>query len=146
MSLSKHMKMFFIWWASYKMYLHSRNKKFVELPCSSNEIRQNIKRAYYQTRMWLESAYGDTRDILCVENFGFDSSFAPVWFLGMNRPSDVPLPCQCKSCSRRTCPCREKELSCSNFCKCLDHCKNPLWIALQFTYLSRSDCIIMVTF
>jgi hypothetical protein len=108
-----------------KMYLQLRDKKFIQLPCSSNEIRQNIRRAYYQTRMWLESAHGDTREILNVEDFGFDNSFAPTWFSWPNRPLDIPLPCKCKSCVRRTCPCREKEISCSNYCKCVGSCKNP---------------------
>ena len=40
-----------------RLYHHSREKKFIDLPCSSNAIRQNIKRAYFQARMWLESPF-----------------------------------------------------------------------------------------
>ena len=47
-----------------KMYKHSRDKKFIKLPCSSNEICQNT------TRMWLESPYGDVRELLHVEDYG----------------------------------------------------------------------------
>ena len=113
-----------------KMYKQTRDRKFIKLPCSSNEIRQNIRRAYYQTRMWLEAAFGDAREFLDVENFGFDSAYQPVWFIPPERPPDIPLPCGCKSCVRRLCPCRQKNIPCSDYCKCVGNCKSPFTDAL----------------
>ena len=108
-----------------KRYKQTKDKKFVKLPCSSNEIRQNIKRAYYQTRMWLESAFGDVRELLHPEDYGYDSTLTPIWFISPQRPSNIPLPCSCKSCVRRSCPCRQKEIPCSDYCKCIGQCKSP---------------------
>jgi len=75
-----------------KIYQQSRDKKFIQLPCTSNEIQQNIKRAYYQARMWLESPFGDIRDVLVAENYGYDSSFNPVWYTSPQRPEDISSP------------------------------------------------------
>ena len=41
-----------------KLYHHSRDKKFIDLPCSSNEAHQYIRRAYMQTvRLWIEAPF-----------------------------------------------------------------------------------------
>lgn len=110
-----------------EMHRHTRDKKFIELPCTSNEIQQHIRRAYYQTRMWLESAFGDARELMRIEDYGYESDYTPKWFIPPHRPSNIPEPCNnCTSCVRRTCPCRQQEVSCSSYCKCGDRCKNPL--------------------
>ena len=115
-----------------KEYLHSKKAKFINLPCSSNEIRQNIKRAYYQTRMWLESPFGDARDFIDVENFGYDSNYQPIWFISPQRPLDIPEPCKnCSTCIRSSCPCRKSGYACSKYFHCRGTCKSPLNISFS---------------
>ena len=58
-----------------------RNVRFVDLPCSSNEIRQHIRRKYFQARLWLESATGDASQILDVTGYGYGSNLSPTWFV-----------------------------------------------------------------
>ena len=114
-----------------KLYRQARQKSFIELPCSSNEIRQNIRRAYMQTRMWLESHLRNAAETLDPELYGYfhnmeDNTIEPQLFVHPSRPSDVPDPCKCKTCSWRTCNCRLHEMPCCNYCGCLDNnCKNP---------------------
>ena len=40
-----------------KLYHQFKDKKFIELPCSSAAIHENIKKAYMQTRCWLDATY-----------------------------------------------------------------------------------------
>ena len=110
-----------------KLFMHSKEKKFIKLPCSSNEVREHIKRAYYQTRMWVEAPFGDARELMSAENYGYHIDLTPKWFSPPYRPLDVPEPCQtCTSCVRASCPCRQRNIACSSYCKCVDKCKNPL--------------------
>ena len=110
-----------------RAFLQSKEAKFTNLPCSSNEIHQNIKRACYQTRLWLESVYGDGRDVMNVESYGYTAEFAPTWFNGSQRPPDLPEPCKgCTTCVRSSCPCRRNNVGCTKYCKCYKNCKNPL--------------------
>ena len=54
------------------------------------------------------------------------NSISPVLFQGPAKPTVVPDLCNCKNCARRTCPCRIKNLPCSEYCGCCDNdCKNP---------------------
>ena len=107
-------------------------KKFVDLPCSSNAIQQNIKRAYFQTKMWLEAPFGNAAGIMDPDEFGYivsmsSNSIKPLLFEGPSRPIDVPDPCSnCKTCVKRTCPCRQSALPCNDYCSCsTNDCKNP---------------------
>lgn len=106
-------------------------KKFVDLPCSSNVIQQNIKRAYLQTKLWLEAPFGNAVETMDPNEFGHvthlgSNVIEPLLFVGPARPVDVPEPCKCKTCARRTCNCRLSELPCSDYCGCVDNtCKNP---------------------
>ena len=110
-----------------KLYHHARQKKLTALSCSSNEIQLNIKRAYLQARMWLESPFGNISEVIDAEEFGYNSLLAPIWHTPPYRPLDIPDPCSsCKSCVRVTCPCRQNDSACSQYCKCGESCKNPL--------------------
>ena len=102
------------------------NVRFVDLPCSSNEIRQHIRRAYFQARLWLESATGEASQILDFTEYGYYGNLSPTWFVPPQRPLHIPEPCKCKSCVRITCPCRQKQYACSIYCKCLETCKTPI--------------------
>ena len=109
-----------------RMRQQIRNVRFVDLPCSSNEIRLHVRRAYFQARLWLEAGTGDASQILDVTEYGYDSNLSPTWFVPPQRPLDIPEPCKCKSCVRITCPCRQKQYACSHYCKCREMCKNPI--------------------
>lgn len=116
-----------------KLYHDSQNKRFIDLPCSSDEIQQNIRRAYLQTRIWLESPFCNAADTLDALNYGFSSdpnrnTLEPCLSTGPQKPLDVPDPCStCTNCSRSTCPCRVVNFPCSAYCSCSEHgCKSPL--------------------
>ena len=53
-----------------RMRQQIRNVSFVDLPCSSNEIRLHVQRAYFQARLWLEAGTGDASQILDVTEYG----------------------------------------------------------------------------
>ena len=47
-----------------KLYHQFKGKKFIELPYSSAAFHKNIKRAYKQTRYWLDAPYLNATDSL----------------------------------------------------------------------------------
>lgn len=114
-----------------KQHRQSMVKQFVDLPCTSSALKENIKRAYLQTRLWLEAPFGNAGDMMDPNNFGYvidmcENSIMPVLFEGSSKPLDVPDPCKCKNCTRKTCVCRVNNLQCSDYCSCIeDECKNP---------------------
>ena len=115
-----------------KLYHHSHEKKFIELPCTSDSIQQNIKRAYMQTRLWLDAPFLNAADFMDPTSNGYTSHseinmLAPSLFSGPQKPLDVPEPCTtCTTCARKTCPCRVANVSCSDFCGCTENdCQNP---------------------
>ena len=97
------------------MWQQIRNVRLVDLPCSSNEIRQNIRRVYFQAWLLLEAATEYASQIFDITEYGYDSNLSPTWFVPPPRPLDIPEPCLCKSCVRITCPCRQKQYACSNY-------------------------------
>ena len=105
--------------------------EFIELPCSSAAIHENIKRGYMQTKCWLDAPFLNAADSLDPCDYGYSAhlktnTIEPCLFSGPQKPQDVPEPCTCKTCARRTCPCRVAIVSCSDFCGCTeDGCKNP---------------------
>lgn len=114
-----------------KLHCQSMVKKFVDLPCTSLSLRENIKRAYLQCRLWMEAPVGNIGETMDPNEFGYqidvsDNTIHPILFEGPSRPIDVPDPCKCTNCSRKTCPCRLSNSSCSKYCGCHDNdCKNP---------------------
>ena len=74
-----------------KQYQQSMKKKFVDLPCTSNAIQQNIKRAYLQTKLWLESPFGNIAETMDPNEYGhiidLNSNLVdPLLFIGPARP------------------------------------------------------------
>ena len=62
-------------------------KKLIDLPCTSDAIQQNIKRAYLQTRIWLESPFLNAADRIDAQDYGFNFNaerniLEPCMFLG----------------------------------------------------------------
>jgi len=109
----------------------SMAKKFVDLPCTSSALKENIKWAYLQARLWYEAPFGNAGDMMDLNNFGyvidiFEHSIAPVLYEGASKPLDVPDLCKCINCVKSTCICRVNNLPCSDYCTCIDdECKNP---------------------
>ena len=64
-----------------KMRQQIRNVRFLDFPCSSNEMRQHIRRVYFQARLWPESAARDVSQILDVTEYGYDSNLSPTLFV-----------------------------------------------------------------
>ena len=115
-----------------KLYHQSMEKRFIDLHCSSNAVQHNIKRAYLQTKMWLEAPFGNAAETMDPGEFGYiynltEDLIEPRLFIGPARPVDVPEPCICKTCLKKTCNCRVAKLPCSDYCGCADNhsCKNP---------------------
>ena len=101
----------------YEQYYDSVD--FNKLVCCSSTIREHIKRAYYQSMLWYTAANPPTSFPDPI-NYGYQrkqETLTPVIISGDNRPSDLPPPCTCKTCSRQTCVCRLNNWSCSKFCK-----------------------------
>ena len=70
-----------------KSYFHAHEKKLIDLPCTSDAIQQNIKRAYLQTRIWLESPFLNAADRIDAQDYGFNFNaerniLEPCMFLG----------------------------------------------------------------
>ena len=109
----------------------SKKKRFIDLPCTSSAIKENIKRAYFQVRLWLEAPFWNAAERLDPNDYGLiinheDSSITPVLFEGPQTPPDVPKPCTCKLCAKSTCRCRVLQIPCCDYCECkVDCCQNP---------------------
>lgn len=109
----------------------SFQKRLIDLPCTSNAIRENIKRAFVQAKLWLESPFGNAMETMDLELYGYEreldsGNLTPKLFDGFSRPSDVPPPCKCTNCTKKTCRCRVNDMPCIEFCNCSkSECKNP---------------------
>ena len=110
-----------------KLYHHSQDKRFIDLPCSSDAIQQNLKRAYLQTRLWLEAPFLNATERLDATDYGFNACperniLEPCLFSGPQKPVDVPDPClNCTNCVKKTCPCRVTNVMCSDYCGWLEN-------------------------
>ena len=117
----------------HKMFLRLDKKKLTELPCSSDEIRENIKRANLQTKTWMSSPFIDVSQFTDPTDHGFSydegsSLLIPTLSTVASKPADVPEPCSnCRTCVKVTCRCRQAGVACSDFCSCSEGtgCKNP---------------------
>ena len=115
-----------------KKYFHDKKKRIVDLPCTSQAIKQNIKRAFLQTKLSIDAPYLNQLDFLDPADYGFQlnlmmMSLDPIMFEGDQLPPDIPEPCyNCKTCAKKSCPCRIAGTGCTDFCGCADNdCKNP---------------------
>ena len=118
-----------------KLYHHqSNNKRFVDLPYSSMTLHNNIRRAFLQTKLWLDSPFLNATDTMDFQDYGYvchinESMILPKLSDDEVYPLDVPKSCKCTTCVKRTFTCRIAGLACSVFCGCVDHedkgCQNP---------------------
>ena len=114
-----------------KLYHQFKDKNFIELPCSSAAIHENIKKAYMQTRCWLDAPFLNAADSLDPCDYGYTAHpetnmIKPCFFSGPQKPQNVPEPCTCKTFARRTYPCRVALASRSDFCGCTEYGRKNL--------------------
>lgn len=115
-----------------RIYHRSSDKKFIDLPCTSNALHENIRRSYMQVKLWLDAPFLNAAENIDPQEYGYvchlnANLMEPKLFHGLARPVNVPDPCKCTNCTKRTCSCRVSEISCSAFCGCAGNdCKNPI--------------------
>ena len=99
-----------------------------KLPCNSENIREHIKRSYYQCRSWIRSATHKDPSDCNPQQYGFKLEAGYLTANVLSPRPDIPLPCTCKKCARpNSCPCRVRDIACCKFCNCLSlSCQNPL--------------------
>ena len=76
-----------------------------------------------QAKKWLEAPFGNAADTMDPEDFGYTRNtttgfLEPTEFTGPSRPVNIPDPCKCKNCSKKTCICRVNTIACSQYCNC----------------------------
>ena len=104
-----------------KLYHHqSNNKRFVDLPCSLMTFHNNIRRAFLQTKLWLDLPFLNATNTMDFQDYGYvchlnENMILPKLSDDEVKPLDVP------ECVKRTCTCRVAGLACSVFCGCTDH-------------------------
>ena len=97
-------------------------------------LRNNIRKAFLQTMLWLDSPFLNATDIMDFQYYGYfchlnENMILPKLSDDEMKPLDVPKSCKCTKCVKRTCSCRVVGLAYSVFCGCADHedegCQNP---------------------
>ena len=106
-----------------KLYHHqSKDKRFIDLPCSSSTIHDNIRRAFLQTKLWLDSPFLNAAETMEFQDYGYvchlNENLIVPKLDDVVKPLDVPEPCKCTTCVKRTCTCRVEKIPCSVFCGC----------------------------
>ena len=111
---------------------HEKYQEFSieKFPPTSASIREHILRAYLQTYMWVHAPFVSHTEIdplLYGYECDDEGSLAPKLSEKPAIPDDFPAPCNCLKCATKVCPCRKREISCCQYCKCDagDSCKNP---------------------
>jgi hypothetical protein len=112
---------------------HSFKLDLERLPPTSSSIVQHIKRAFLQCFMWLNAPFAEHIELIPQE-YGYAASYdtqelLPIIMHGPCIPEDFPVPCNCVKCAKsNVCPCRVKNITCCQFCKCGSSvdCRNPM--------------------
>ena len=85
-----------------KLYHHqSNNKRFVDLPCSSMTLHNNIRRAFLLTKLWLDSPFLNATDTMDFQDYGYvchlnENMILPKLSDDEVKPLDVPVYHMCK--------------------------------------------------
>ena len=85
-----------------------------------------------QVKLWLDAPFLNAAENIDPQEYGYvchlnANLMEPKLFHGLARPANVPDPCKCTNCTKRTCSCRVSEISCSALCGCAGNdCKNPI--------------------
>ncbi len=102
------------------------------IPPTSDAVDLHIKRAHYQTAVWL-SAAEPIQNLHSPIDYGWyesDGALKPL----LMRKDAIPkscvdiLTCNCKECATSRCTCRSHRLKCTSACGCSGGatCRNPL--------------------
>ena len=111
---------------------HEKHLQFERFSPTSDSIKQHILRAYLQCHIWLHAPFLENIELNPLDyGYKLDDNGNLVPILATKPPisSNFPQPCNCRKCSKpKVCPCRLKEISCCQYCKCnaSPECKNPL--------------------
>ena len=89
-------------------------------------LRDNIRRAFLQTKLWLDSPFLNVTDTMDFQDYGYvchlnENMILPKLSGDEVKPLDVPESCKCTTCVKRTYTCRVAGVTCSVFCGCADH-------------------------
>ena len=100
-------------------------KSLSELPPTSSCIHGHLRRCHYVVRLSTNLLIG--REIIMdPTRYGWkrigDVLFANKSFVLI--PKEYFITCSCKACTKN-CACRTLDVSCTEFCKCNENCKNP---------------------
>ena len=100
-------------------------KSLAELPPTSNSLRGHLLRCHYVIRLSKNLLIG-SHSFIDATKYGWErvgSVLFPDKSLS-KMPREYSITCGCKACTRN-CVCRSVEVSCTEFCKCSESCKNP---------------------
>ena len=111
-------------------YKKSTEISIEKLPPTSSSIALHIKRAYFQTYIWLRAPFINNLEIDPLQ-YGYevnkdDEDEIVLTVVNHVLPEDFPMPCKCGKCARENvCSCRINDLQCCQYCSCQpDSCKN----------------------
>lgn len=99
--------------------------------CCSKTIHLHIRRAFFQANLWINAVQKEFPK-LDPSEFGYiwsdtDNVYYPVLAAEPFRPRDLPDPCKCTTCIKKTCRCRLNNFKCVPYCSCNPaKCKNVL--------------------
>ena len=107
------------------MYVyHDKKFKFDlhKFPCTSESLKHLIRRAYFQTHLWLHSSISDQVS-LSPTDYGYEidesEQLIPIIMTASNLPEDFSSPCNCIQCAKKNvCPCCFRKIKCCQFCNC----------------------------
>ena len=110
---------------------HNEDRKdfnIEKVPCTSESIKLDIKRAFLQTHKWINAATTESIS-LSLLNYGYEfetdsGTLIPQVTPEEKTPAEFPQPCTCLKCARAyICLCRLKDIPLCDFCKCSSGCK-----------------------
>ena len=91
-----------------KLYHHKSNNKRFDLPCSLMTLHNNIRRAFLQTKLWLDLPFLNATDTMDFQDCWYvcnlnENMILPKLSDDEVKPLDVPESCKCTTCVKRTC-------------------------------------------
>ena len=114
----------------YDQYYKSSKLDFSKLVCTSETLKNHIRRAFLQCNKWFLAHMPFESQNLNPLHYGYkdvNGKLLPLIISTKNRPEDLPEPCKCGKCATVKCSCRIYKIGCSKFCKCFtsSNCQNP---------------------
>ena len=111
------------------LYHQTKASSHQNLPPTSNSLLEHLKRAWFCTYQTIH-LFSSVANIDPLD-YGYqveDGSLVPLTGCKLLN-KQFTVTCNCTTCARVTCPCRQENVGCSPFCKCMKvhncRCKNP---------------------